>query len=205
MDGFTDADEFQEGQCCFCGIDAPGLPTQEAINHTYFNDYAVMRQDTEHVCKFCAACMATRDLKNGHWVVTEDEFVNPSTGDLYDVLDTATSGEYGVPIAVHVSENPIRSEHGYLKTPVSERSDPLQLSYGSSPVRLQWDSFAQLVDDIETLRGAGFRIDDIRSDTPRINDLEQLGADQYRELDTRIDPARGSLLFELALMVSTCP
>jgi len=179
------------------------LSTQEAVSHKYFTDYERMQQDTEHVCKFCAFCMNTRALKNGHWIVTEDAFMNPSTGDIYDVLDAATSGEYGTPIAVHVSENPIRSEHGYLHTPVSERSDPLMLSFGSDTLRIEWGSFSQLVDDIETLRGAGFRLDDIRSGTPRIKDLDEVGMDRFRELDRRIDADRGSIRFELAIMVST--
>mgnify|MGYP000586050042 CR=1 FL=1 len=128
-----------------------------------------------------------------------------STGDIFEVLEQVVDGEFETPLAVHVSENPIKAQHSYLWTPVVDSSDPLVLSYGSQTVRVEWSSFKQLVDDIETLRGAGFRVKDVKSGEPRIRDLEDIGREEYREIEDRIQEYRGSTVFELALTASTRP
>lgn len=86
-----------------------------------------------------------------------------------------------------------------------ENSSSLVVSYGDQIVRFDWTEFEQLVDDIETLRGAGFRVKDVKSGEPRVGDLEKVGRKVHREIEDRLQEYRGSTLFELALTVSTRP
>ena len=147
--------------------------------------------------------MNTRELKTGHWLATEDQYRSFSTGDIFDILEQVVDGGFETPLAIHISENPIKAQHSYLWTPVVDSTDPLVLSYGDQIIRVNWSDFKQLVYDIETLRGAGFRVKDIKSGEPRVQDLEDIGRDQYRKTEDRIQEYRGSTAFELALTAST--
>lgn len=192
----------QEGTCCFCGVQGPGVSVDDAVSHKYFSDYALMATDTGHVCESCAYCMNTRELKQGHWIVSSDTYESVSTGDLFDLFRDIRDGKHDPPIAVHISENPIRSEHAYLWTPATHRTDPLTASYSRQTARFEWDTFDQLLDAVEELRRHGFRGDDIRSGEPRVRDLESVGADRYRELDRIIDPHRRTPLLDIVWTVS---
>ena len=147
--------------------------------------------------------MDTRSLKTGHWYATENNFESFSTGDLFPVLEQAAAGELGTPVAVHVSPNPIKAMHAYLWAPVVDASESLTVSFGEQKVLLEWPEFEQLVEDIEELRAAGFRVKDVRSGDPRVKDLEELGVQRYREIENQIKHYRGGSLFELALTAST--
>jgi len=199
----TGGDETAE--CCFCGLEAPGVEAEEAISQKYFNDGDLIQKETGHVCRFCTYCMNTRELKTGHWLATENQYKSFSTGDIYEVLKKVAEGEYDTPLSIHVSDNPIKAQHSYLWCPVLESTDQLLLSYGKQVVRFRWSEFKQLVDDIEILRRAGFRVKDIKSGEPRVRDLEDIGAEEYRKIEDRIQEYRGSTVFELALTASTRP
>lgn len=147
--------------------------------------------------------MDTRSLKTGHWYASKDTYSSFSTGDLYEVLEKAANGELVSPLALHVSPNPIKAMHAYLWVPIIDSADPLTVSYGEQKVQFDWDTFEQLVEDIETLRGNGFRVKDVRSGEPRVKDLEKVGMEEYREIEDRLEQYRGSSLFELALTAST--
>ena len=149
--------------------------------------------------------MNTRELKTGHWLATEDQYHSFSTGDIFQVLEQVAEGDYGEPLSIHISENPIKAQHSYLWSPVMENSSSLVVSYGDQVVRFDWTEFEQLVDDIETLRGAGFRVKDVKSGKPRVGDLEEIGVEEYRRIEDRLQEYRGSTLFELALTASTRP
>lgn len=203
-DGGT-LDEYREsdGLCYFCSHNGPGLAASEVISEDYFSDYPLRENpESDHVCAFCAYCMDHRGLKQGHWIVTADEYRSVSTGDLLELFQDIQSGEYEPPIALHVSENPIRSEHAYLWTPIVHSTSPLLLSYARESVLVEWDEFDRLLEAIEELRWFGFRGDDIRSGEPRVRDLDAIGADRYWTLDRRLDPHRGTALLEVLWTVS---
>lgn len=181
------------------------MPVEEAVSAQYFNNSDLIQNETGHVCRFCAYCMNTRELKTGHWMATEQRYRSFPTAELFETLEKIVSDGFETPLAVHVSENPIKAQHSYLWTPVIDSTDPLVLSYGTQTVRVEWTEFEQLVDDIETLRGAGFRVKDIKSGEPRVKDLEEIGSREYRRIDDRLQEYRGSTLFELALTASTRP
>ncbi len=199
-----DLDDYAEsrGTCCFCGDERVGIGVDDAVSHKYFSDYPLMWADTGHVCQFCAYCMNNRGLKQGHWIATPTEHRSVSTGDLLDTFDSIREGQLDTPIAVHVSENPIRSEHAYIWTPVSEGAEPLQLSYARETLELRWSTFDDVFEAIEELRWHGFRGDDIRSGEPRVDDLASVGRDRYRELEAAIKPHRGTPLLEVAWTLS---
>jgi len=138
-------------------------------------------------------------------MATENQYRSFSTGDLFDILEKIASNRFETPLALHVSENPIKAQHSYLWTPVIDSVDPLVLSYGTQTVRVKWTEFEQLVDEIETLRGAGFRVKDIKSGEPRVGDLEDIGLEEYRKIEDRLREYRGSNLFKLALTASKRP
>ncbi len=192
----------ESGTCCFCRHTGTGVPVDDAINHTYFSDYNLMEQDTGHVCTACAYCMDQRGLKQGHWIASAHQQKSVSTGDLLEEFRDIRDGAYDPPLAVHVSENPIRSEHAYLWTPVVTSTSPLVLSYARQTVRVNWDEFADLLTAVEELRWYGFRGDDIRSGEPRVRDLTRVGKDRYRELDSIIDPHRGTGFLEVVWTLS---
>jgi hypothetical protein len=191
-----------DGECCFCGVEAAGLPASDAINHTYFSDYDIMQADTGHVCEACAYCMDTRALKNGHWIASANEFASISTGGLPPHFDRLRNGEYETPVAVHLSANPIRSEHAYLWTPVVHEVAPLTLDYDNQTVELSWDEYDRVLEAVEELRWHGFRGDDIRSGEPRIRDLRSVGRDRYQTLNARLDPYRNTPLLEVVWTLS---
>jgi len=198
-------DEYREtdGECYFCGHDGGGLPAGEVISEEYFSDHPLRRvPDSDVVCAYCAYCMDHRGLKQGHWLVSDSELRTPSTGDLLPLFREVQRGAIEPPLAVHVSENPIRSEHAYLWTPVIHSTDPLLLSYGRESVVVEWDEFDRLLSAVEELRWHGFRGDDIRSGEPRVRNLDSVGADRYVTLNERIDPHRGTGLFELVWTLS---
>jgi len=198
-------EEYSEvtGDCYFCGHSGLGLPATAAINEQYFSDHPLRNvPQSDMVCAYCAYCMDHRDLKQGHWVVTTNEFRRVSTGDLLGVLRDIRDGELTPPLGVHVSENPIRSEHAYLWTPVVHSAAPLLLTYGRESVLLEWDKFDRLLNAVEELRWYGFRGDDIRSQEPRVRDLAAVGADRYWTLNERIKPHRGTPFFEVVWTVS---
>jgi len=149
--------------------------------------------------------MNTRSLKTGHWLATEDRYRSFSTGDIFQVLEQVAEGKYSEPLSVHISDNPIKAQHSYLWCPVMENSSSLVVSYGDQVVRFDWTEFEQLVDNIETLRGAGFRVKDIKSGEPRVGDLEDIGLEEYRKIEDRLREYRGSNLFKLALTASKRP
>lgn len=191
----ADLDEYgeQDGVCYFCGADATGVPAQEAISKAYFSDHDLAKQpESGHVCASCAYCMDQRSLKQGHWIVSASEHRRVSTGDLLEELKRIGRGEYEPPLAVHVSENPIRSEHAYLWTPIINSTDALLLTYGRESVFFEWGEFYRLLDAVEELRWHGFRGDDIRSGEPRVRDLDSVGAARYWTLNERINPHRGT-------------
>jgi len=192
-----------DGECYFCGHAGRGLSADNVISEEYFSDHP-LRQNagSDVVCAYCAYCMDHRGLKQGHWVATPDEYRSVSTGDLLHTLRAIQDGDVGPPLSVHVSENPIRSEHAYHWTPVVHSAAPLLLSYGRESVRIDWRVFHKLLDAIEELRWHGFRGDDIRAAEPRVRDLDSVGATRYRTLDQSIEPHRGTPLFELAWTVS---
>jgi hypothetical protein len=193
----------KDGTCCFCGLDEPGLSSEKAISHEYFTNYDLIQTDTGHVCRYCAYCMDTRTLKTGHWYATDNTYERFSTGNLYKILQRAANGELGNPLALHISPNPIKAMHAYIWAPVVDSSDPLVVSYGQQQVLFEWETFEQLVADIETLRESGFRVKDIRSGEPRVNDLESVGLETYQEIENRLQKYRGGNMFEIALTTST--
>ena len=191
-----------DGECCFCGVKGAGLPASEAINHTYFSDYDLMQANTGHVCAACSYCMDTRALKNGHWIASASEYASISTGNLPEYFDRLRDGEYETPLAVHLSENPIRSEHAYLWTPIVHETAPLTLDYAGKTVELDWTEYDRVLEAVEELRWHGFRGDDIRSGEPRVRDLQSVGRDRYRTLDARLNPHRGTPLLDVAWTLS---
>lgn len=188
--------------CCFCGHDGPGVSADDAINHDYFSDYNLMRADTGDVCAACAYCMGQRSLKQGHWVASDDQYESVSTGDLPELFQQIRAGEYSTPLAVHVSENPIRSEHAYLWTPVVYSTDPLTVTYGKQTVSIDWHEFDTLLAAVEELRWHGFRGADIRSGEPRVRNLESVGKDRYRKLNHILDPYRGTAFLDVVWTLS---
>lgn len=197
--------EYREeyNKCYFCGHDGAGLSADKVISEDYFSDHSLRENpDSDVVCAYCAYCMDHRGLKQGHWLVTEHKFRSVSTGDLLEAFREIQTGDVKPPLAVHVSENPIRSEHAYLWTPVVHSTAPLLLSYGRESVLLEWDEFDRLLNAVEELRWYGFRGDDIRSGEPRVRDLDAVGADRYWTLSERIDPYRGTPFFEVVWTVS---
>jgi hypothetical protein len=190
-------------ECYFCGHSGAGLPAAEVISEDYFSDHPLRQKpDSDVVCAYCAYSMDHRGLKQGHWLATGTEFRSVSTGDLLELFREIQAGEVEPPLAVHVSENPIRSEHAYLWTPVVHSTAPLLLSYGRESVLLEWDEFDRLLNAVEELRWYGFRGDDIRSGEPRVRNLAAVGADRYWTLNERIEPHRGTPLFEVVWTVS---
>ena len=193
----------QEGKCCFCGLEQAGVPTSQAISQEYFSDTELIQSDTGHVCRFCAFCMDHRELKQGHWLVTEDEYVGFQSGEIFNKLRAVAEGEFSLPVAIHVSRNPIKAEHAYLWTPVMISSERLRVSYGKAQVAFRWPELEQIVELVEELRAAGFRLDDIRKGSPRQQDLMEVGLDRYREIESCLSRWRGSLVFELGLDASS--
>ena len=200
-----DGEDYVDGKCCFCGENEVGVPAEDAVSTKYFNNGDLIQDETGHVCRFCAYCMNTRELKTGHWLATEDQYISFSTGDIFQVLEQVAENEYGEPLSIHISDNPIKAQHSYLWAPVMENSDSLVVSYGDQVVRFDWSEFKQVVDDIEKLRGAGFRVKDVKSGEPRVRDLQDIGVETYREIEGRLQRYRGSNLFELALTASSRP
>jgi len=195
--------DYNQGICCFCGLEEQGVPVEDAVSAKYFNNGDLIQEETGYVCRFCAYCMNTRELKTGHWRATENQYRSFSTGEIFQVLEEIAEGEFSEPLSVHISDNPIKAQHSYLWSPVMENTDSLVVSYGDQIVRFDWSEFKQLVDDIETLRGAGFRVKDVKSGEPRVRDLESIGIKEYRKIEDRLQEYRGSNLFELALTASS--
>lgn len=201
----ADLDEYskQDGVCYFCGHDGPGMPAGEVISEDYFSDYNLRdHPNSDHVCAPCAYCMGHRELKQGHWIASANDHRKISTGDLLEEFQRLEGGEYEPPLAVHVSENPIRSEHAYHWTPVIHSTETLLLTYGRESSYFKWNEFHQLLDAVEELRWHGFRGDDIRSGEPRVRDLDSIGTDRYWTLDGKIEPHRGTAFFEVVWTVS---
>lgn len=192
----------QEGRCCFCSTVSDGVSTERAISAKYFTDNDLMAAQTGHVCQHCAYCMNTRELKQGHWLATESEHRRISTGDLQEELARVQRGDVEPPLAMHISEDPIRSEHAYLWTPISDTTAPLTVDYAGQRIRVTWPEYEHLLDAVEELRWHGFRGDDIRSGEARVSDIERIGADRYLDLDDIVDPYRGTAFFELIWTVS---
>lgn len=200
-----DVGEFEdthEGVCSFCGHSGVCVGVEDAVSQKYFSDYDLMDSDTGEVCVACAFCMSQRSLKQGHWLVDQEHYESVSTGDLVDLFDRLRAGEMTPPVAVHISENPIRSEHAYLWTPVVADPTVLDVTYGRQRVRFEWETFETLLDAVEELRWHGFRGDDIRSGEPRVRDLEDIGTGRYRDVDRIIEPHRGTALLDLVWTVS---
>jgi hypothetical protein len=201
----TDLNEYreQEGVCYFCGHDGAGMPAEEVISEDYFSDHDLANQpQSDHVCASCAYCMDQRELKQGHWIVSSSEHRRVSTGDLLEEFEQLERGEYKPPLAVHVSEDPIRSEHAYLWTPVIHSTDTLLLTYSRETAFFEWDEFHEILSAVEELRWHGFRGDDIRSGEPRVRDLDSVGAERYWTLNERIEPHRGTAFLDIAWTVS---
>ena len=197
----------KDGTCAFCLRSGAGQATADALNHDYFTDYGCMEQDTGHVCTQCVFCIANKNvsgtnIKNGHWFVNENRFISVSSGDLLEFMQDIVAGSYETPFAFHVSDNPIRSEHAYLWTPVAFDTTVFPASFGKQTVLIDWDRFVKMVDAVEELRYYGFRLDDIRADEPTVKALQKVGRDRYRELAGNLERYRGSTLFELAITVS---
>ena len=192
----------QEGTCCFCGTGGPGQSTKEAINWKYFSDSSAMWADTGHVCEACTYCIGQRELKNGHWIATESDYHSVSTGDLRQAFARIRDGDLEPPMAVHLTDSPIRSSHAYLWTPVSSTTDPLTLDFDRETVRIEWPGFESLLAAVEDLRLHGFTLAEIRSGEPRVGHLSDMGRGAYREADATVDPHRQTALLETALTLS---
>jgi len=199
--------EEQNGVCGFCGAEDGGVHIEEAVSHDYFTDDDIMNDKTaEHVCAACDMCMNEgREFKNGSWLATPNQYLSFSTGEIKDVIRNVTHGEYETPLAVHVAESPMRSEHAYLWTPTNESYNPLSVDFSRQTVRVERDEFFRLVDVVEEMRAAGFRLDDLRHDAARMRDIEGLGRSRYEELRDEIEPYRQTALFELVLKASEKP
>jgi len=196
----------EDGTCVFCGHVGPSVAATDTINRKYFNNDDITDAPySDRVCVACAYCMDTRKVKQGHWIATNERFERVSTGDLPSAFKAIREGAYDPPIAVKIAEDAIRSSHGYLWTPVSYTLDPLRICYDRSmetPL-VEWDLLDQLVADIEELRWHGFRLDDIRDDSPRVADLESVGHEVYDQIRERtLKPHGGTALFELAITLS---
>jgi len=189
-------------RCSFCGATTDAHPATEVINYTYFNDHPLMRADTGYICIHCAYCMDTNTLKRGHWLVTQKQLLQPSTGDLYTTISKLAIDEYEPPLAFHVSANPIRSEHAYLQTPLSFQTDPVSLDYDGNTIQTDVDTLLDITHSVEILRRNGFRINDIQTGEHRVRDIKRVGSTTYRKLTNFIDRYRGSPRFELAVTIS---
>lgn len=201
----ADGDEYAktDGQCCFCGRRDRGVTTETAINRDYFTDDSLMREPgTGHVCRACAYCMSDKTYKNGHWIATPDTYETVTTGDLARLFEDIRRGEYATPFAVHVSENPIQSEHAYLWTPVTVTQHCSAVSYGRQTVSVEWPVLDEVVAAIEDLRWCGARLDDIRSGEYRVSTIDRLGIDDYRRTDAVVEPHRRTAFLELAITLS---
>lgn len=203
FDGDVNSEQFDvTGTCCFCGTTDAGQSASETINHTYFTDYDLIHEDTGHVCWACSYCMSQKSLKNGHWIATLEEYISVSTGDLREEFGKLRDGVYSPPLAVHLSANPIQSEHAYLWTPVAHSTSPLKLDYAGQIVMIEWPEFNRVLRAVEDFRWHGFRLDDIRGDEPRIRDLDSLGIPEYRRVNEIVDPYRSTALLEVAITLS---
>lgn len=192
-----------EGECCFCGRNALGQPSSEVINYDYFNDDDLMRSRTGHVCVACAYCMQeARGIKIGHWVATTDRYERVSTGDLLETFQAIADGEYTSPLAVYVAKRANISQHSYIWTPVSASTDPLTFAYARQTITIDLTDLFDLVAAIEDCRWHGFRLEDIRTGRPRVDDLRSIGRDRYRRLEAVIDPYRTTATLEAAITMS---
>ena len=192
----------EHGTCTFCNTEEYGKPGEEVINSKYFTDYD-LADDTGHVCAPCTMCMSEgKKFKNGNWLATPNEYIQFSTGDIKTVLRDVFVGEYETPFALHVAEEPIRSEHAYLWTPVCHSNNPVTLDYSRRTVTVGSDDFETLIEAVEELRSHGFRLEDLRHDAGRIRDIKSIGRDRYNELRDDIEPYRQTTLFELVLKAS---
>lgn len=203
-DGARDEYAGDDGQCRFCTAQAPGVPSTTVVNADYFNDDSLIEiPSSQHCCWACAYCLdGPRDVKSGHWIAHADGFESPSTGDLLETFAALRAGEYEPPVAVHVTDSPIRSSHAYLWTPVNYGTTCPVVDVDRRSARVDWDAFARLLAAVEQLRAHGFRLDDIRSGSPRVGDLQSIGSERYRELDACIERWRDTAGLELALICS---
>jgi hypothetical protein len=197
-----DAYSEQDGECCFCGRDEPGVPAGDHLNYQYFTDFQAMQADTGHVCRNCAYCMKQRSLRTGSWFVNADRFNKVSTGDLLQRFHDIAAGDYDAPFAFRITPAPIKSQHAYLWTPVAHDTSTFPVSFGKRQLSVNWGTLAQVVAAIEELRANRFRLDDIRHDQPRVNALQELGRDRYNAVNQFLQRHRGSTLFELAITIS---
>jgi len=198
----------EPGTCVFCAHEGPTVQAEEVINRKYFNndDYADAPY-SDRVCVACAYCMGESRVKQAHWIATEDDFERVSTGDLRDLFNAIEAGEsdHDPPLALKIADDPIRSSHAYLWTPVSYTTDPLRVCYDRSAEEalVEWGLLDQLIEDIEELRWHGCRLDDIRAGDLRAGDLESVGRAAFDRIrDRTIRPHSGTALFEIAITLS---
>lgn len=197
-------DEFEgdDGTCCFCAHEGPGLPTTDAISHKYFSDYDLMQTDSGHVCAACAYCMNQRSLKNGHWIAAANRYDSISTGDLPEHFQQLRDGAYESPLAVHLTSSPIQSFHSYLWTPLNHSHAPLVLDFDREAARLSWPDYDDLLEAVEDLRWHGFTLKEIRSGEPRLSNLQSVGRRQWAAVNEVIDPYRRTPELEAVITLS---
>lgn len=193
-----------DGRCRFCGVRSRGVSSESVVNADYFNDDSLMQVPTStHCCWACAYCLdGPKEVKGGQWIAHESGFEQPSTGDLLEEFVAIRGGEYDPPVAIHVTESPIRSSHAYLWTPVNYGIEAPHVAVDRRQNKLYWSDFEKLLVAVERLRAHGFRLADIRNGTPRVDDLRSVGRDTYAELDATIDRYRDTAGLELALILS---
>lgn len=189
-------------ECCFCSRELECIDSSEVISRDYFTDYDLINKNTGSVCIECAYCMMNKPLKNGHWIVTKNEYISISTSNLKKVFCEIISGNFDVPYALHVSSNPILSEHAYLKTPVCHNDESLLFDYNGDTIRTSGEELFKIVDGIEVLRWYKFRLDDIRSSEPPVYSVDRVGVQHYKQIDEFLSKYTSTPIFEVAITLS---
>lgn len=190
----------KEGNCDFCLREVKGIKRTEIINEKYFNDSWALKKDDNHICKFCAFCMKEKDTQRGHWYVDEDGFKRIKTSDLYDFVIDNLEGKKD--FFFHLTDSPIRNQHGYLWTPKCSKYTQLTFSYNKTIVNIDYNEFKELINLIEYLRSNEFTLKEILNLKPRSKNIDSLGLSLWLKTSEFLKQYKKSTVFEPAMLIS---
>jgi len=184
------------GDCWLCGCRTnKGHPKKKIIKPTFTDHDLANLPWSEVVCEHCAWALSYRELRNYSILATGERLYHPSRAEIKETLLKPPEP----PFLLAVAESGQRWLHFKAKVNLSNKRFLVRLD--NFDVIVNPEQFKTLLEPIEELYQT-FTKAEIESGNYQSHRIREFGMERWERIESIIEPARKSSLFQLAIFVA---
>lgn len=183
--------------CWLCGGETGGrgIPTKKGIKDTFTDHPWARGQGSKSLCAGCTFCLGNRNLRNYSILATADGLRHPGRADWREILLHPPEPPFVACLAVS------GQKHLSFKAPVNLSREVFTVALEEQMVEIVPAKLAACLEAVENLY-LYFTKDEIATGRYSQHRIQECGLARWQELETAVEPWRGTRLFELALFVA---